>query len=199
LPAARSLSAFREAAAHCQACGLWKNATQTVFGEGRRDAKVMFVGEQPGDKEDLAGKPFVGPAGQLLDEALAAAGIDRATIYVTNAVKHFKWRPAGKRRLHEKPNRSEIAACKLWREDEIWVIGTLPEVPASGGAEAGKAAREGAIQRFRESTRDERIQIAGEARERFRRNLAWGATIGGETALFTHLSVPVMTRLRLPE
>ena len=137
LPEARSLSAFREAAAHCQACGLWKNATQTVFGEGRRDSKVMFVGEQPGDKEDLAGKPFVGPAGQLLDEALAAAGIDRATVYVTNAVKHFKWRPAGKRRLHEKPNRSEIAACKLWLEAEIALL--RPQVVVCLGATAAQA------------------------------------------------------------
>jgi uracil-DNA glycosylase len=137
LPEARSLGAFREAAAHCQACGLWKNATQTVFGEGRRDSKVMFVGEQPGDKEDLAGKPFVGPAGQLLDEALAAAGIDRATVYVTNAVKHFKWRPAGKRRLHEKPNRTEIAACKLWLEAEIALL--RPQVVVCLGATAAQA------------------------------------------------------------
>jgi len=137
LSEAKSLSAIREAAAHCQACDLWKNATQTVFGEGRRNAKVMFVGEQPGDKEDLAGKPFVGPAGQLLDEALAAAGIDRATVYVTNAVKHFKWRPAGKRRLHEKPNRSEIAACKLWLEAEIRLL--RPQVVVCLGATAAQA------------------------------------------------------------
>ena len=101
LPETKSLRAWSEAAAHCQACDLWKNATQTVFGEGRRTTKVVFVGEQPGDKEDIAGKPFVGPAGRVLDEALEAAGIDRDTVYVTNAVKHFKWRPAGKRRLHE--------------------------------------------------------------------------------------------------
>ena len=137
LPQTKSLSALREAAAHCQACDLWKNATQTVFGEGRRDAKVMFVGEQPGDKEDLAGKPFVGPAGELLDEALVAAGIDRGTVYVTNAVKHFKWRPAGKRRLHEKPNRSEVAACKLWLEAEIALL--RPQIVVCLGATAAQA------------------------------------------------------------
>ena len=137
LPQTKSLSALREAAAHCQACDLWKNATQTVFGEGHRDAKVMFVGEQPGDKEDLAGKPFVGPAGELLDEALVAAGIDRATVYVTNAVKHFKWRPAGKRRLHEKPDRSEVAACRLWLEAEIALL--RPQVVVCLGATAAQA------------------------------------------------------------
>src|SRR5256886_4080898 len=114
LPETKSLGAWREAAAHCRACDLWKNATQTVFGEGRRTAKVVFVGEQPGDREDLAGKPFVGPAGRVLDEALEAAGIDRAGGYLTNAGKHFKWRPAGERRLHEKPNPNEIAAGRLW-------------------------------------------------------------------------------------
>ena len=137
LSEAKSLTAIREAAAHCQACGLWKNATQTVFGEGRRTAKVVFVGEQPGDKEDLAGKPFVGPAGRVLDEALVAAGIDRATVFVTNTVKHFKWRAAGKRRLHEKPNRSEIAACKLWLEAEIRLL--RPQVVVCLGATAAQA------------------------------------------------------------
>src|SRR5207237_6222962 len=110
LPERTSLPGYRESAAHCRACDLWKNATQTVFGEGKRTSKVVFVGEQPGDKEDIAGRPFVGPAGRVLDEALEAAGIDRSTVYVTNAVKHFKWRKAGKRRLHEKPGRSEIQA-----------------------------------------------------------------------------------------
>ena len=137
LSEAKSLSAIREAAAHCQACDLWKNATQTVFGEGRRTAKVVFVGEQPGDKEDIAGKPFVGPAGRVLDEALGAAEIDRDTVYVTNAVKHFKWRPAGKRRLHEKPNRSEIAACRLWLEAEIGIL--KPQVVVCLGATAAQA------------------------------------------------------------
>jgi DNA polymerase len=137
LPERASLSAYREAAAHCEACGLYRNATQTVFGEGRRAAKVVFVGEQPGDKEDRAGKPFVGPAGRVLDEALAAAGIDRDTVYVTNAVKHFKWRAAGKRRLHEKPNRSEIAACRLWLDAEIAIL--RPQVVVCLGATAAQA------------------------------------------------------------
>jgi DNA polymerase len=137
LPDTKSLGAWRESAAHCRACDLWKNATQTVFGEGRRTAKVVFVGEQPGDKEDIAGKPFVGPAGRVLDEALEAAGIDRDTVYVTNAVKHFKWRPAGKRRLHEKPNRSEIAACRLWLDAELAILG--PQVVVALGATAAQA------------------------------------------------------------
>ena len=137
LPETKSLSAWREAATHCRACDLWKNATQTVFGEGRRTAKVVFVGEQPGDREDLAGKPFVGPAGRVLDEALEAAGIDRAGVYLTNAVKHFKWRPAGKRRLHEKPNRSEIAACRLWLDAEIGIL--KPQVIVCLGATAAQA------------------------------------------------------------
>src|SRR2546428_12480739 len=119
LPETTSIGAWRDAAAHCKACDLWEKATQPVFGEGKRTAKVIFVGEQPGDKEDIAGRPFVGPAGRVLDEALEAAGIDRDTVYVTNAVKHFKWRAAGKRRLHEKPNRSEIAACRLWLDRQI--------------------------------------------------------------------------------
>src|SRR5258706_6888917 len=122
LPETKSLGAWRDAAAHCRACDLWKNATQTVFGDGRQTAKVVFVGEQPGDKEDIAGKPFVGPAGRVLDEALEAAGIERDTVYVTNAVKHLKWRPAGKRRLHEKPNRSEISACQLWLDAQIGIL-----------------------------------------------------------------------------
>jgi uracil-DNA glycosylase family protein len=137
LPEAKSLGAWREAAAHCRACDLWKNATQTVFGEGRRSANVVFVGEQPGDKEDVAGKPFVGPAGRVLDEALEAAGIDRETVYVTNAVKHFKWRAAGKRRLHEKPNRSEVAACRLWLDAEIGIL--KPQVVVCLGATAAQA------------------------------------------------------------
>ena len=137
LPETKSLSAWREAAGHCQACDLWKTATQTVFGEGKRTAKVMLVGEQPGDKEDLAGKPFVGPAGRVLDEALEAAGIDRSTVFITNAVKHFKWRPAGKRRLHEKPNRSEIAACRLWLDAELALL--KPQVVVALGATAAQA------------------------------------------------------------
>ena len=137
LPDTKGLSAWRDAAAHCRACDLWKNATQTVFGEGRRTAKVIFVGEQPGDKEDIAGTPFVGPAGRVLDEALKAAGISRETVYVTNAVKHFKWRPSGKRRLHEKPNRSEVAACRIWLDAEIGIL--KPQVIVCLGAVAAQA------------------------------------------------------------
>jgi len=107
-----SLETLREEAADCRACHLWKGATQTVFGEGPQQARIMLVGEQPGDKEDLAGKPFVGPAGQMLDRALEEAGIDRSKVYVTNAVKHFKFVPRGKIRLHQKPNTSEIRACR---------------------------------------------------------------------------------------
>jgi uracil-DNA glycosylase len=137
LPERKSLSEYRESAAHCRACSLWKNATQTVFGEGKRTSKVVFVGEQPGDKEDIAGRPFVGPAGRVLDEALEAAGIDRSTVYVTNAVKHFKWRRAGKRRLHEKPGRSEIQACRLWLDAELAIL--KPRVVVCLGATAAQA------------------------------------------------------------
>lgn len=113
---------LKRAAGGCQACDLYKTGTQTVFGEGGAHARVMFVGEQPGDREDIEGKPFVGPAGRLLDEALVAAGIDRRRVYITNAVKHFKWKPAGKRRLHQKPNAAEISACRPWLEAEIAVV-----------------------------------------------------------------------------
>lgn len=113
---------LKQAAGGCQACDLYKTGTQTVFGEGGAHARVMFVGEQPGDREDIEGKPFVGPAGRLLDEALVAAGIDRRRVYITNAVKHFKWKPAGKRRLHQKPNAAEISACRPWLEAEIAVV-----------------------------------------------------------------------------
>jgi uracil-DNA glycosylase len=117
-----TLPGLREAAAGCQACDLYKTGTQTVFGEGAPHAKVMFVGEQPGDREDVEGKPFVGPAGRLLDDALTAAGIDRTRVYITNAVKHFKWKPQGKRRLHQKPNAAEIGACRPWLDAEIAVV-----------------------------------------------------------------------------
>ena len=120
-----SLETLREQAADCRACPLWKDATQTVFGEGPQHARVMLVGEQPGDKEDLAGKPFVGPAGQMLDRALQAAGIDRKTLYVTGAVKHFKFVRRGKVRLHQKPNTSEIRACRPWYERELASIKPL--------------------------------------------------------------------------
>ena len=119
VPERRSLKALREAARGCRGCPLWKIGTQTVFGEGSASARVLMVGEQPGDREDLAGRPFVGPTGRLLDEALVAAGIDRTAVYVTNAVKHFKWEPAGKRRLHKKPGAREIAACRPWLDAEL--------------------------------------------------------------------------------
>jgi len=118
----KAWEALREEAAHCTRCGLYKCATQTVFGEGPADAELMIVGEQPGDQEDLAGKPFVGPAGQMLDRALAEAGIDRSRTYVTNAVKHFKFEPRGKRRIHAKPNAGEIAACRWWLDQERAII-----------------------------------------------------------------------------
>jgi DNA polymerase len=137
LPPHPTLPALRKAAQDCRACDLWQRGTQTVFGEGARDAKVIFVGEQPGDKEDLEGKPFVGPAGALLDKALVEAGIDRAKVYVTNAVKHFKWEPRGKRRIHKKPNAAEIAACRPWLEAEIAVL--KPKVVVCLGATAAQA------------------------------------------------------------
>jgi len=119
IPEEPTLATLRQASKTCQACELWKSGTQTVFGEGSELSRVMFVGEQPGNDEDLAGKPFVGPAGRLLDKALEAAGIDRDEAYVTNAVKHFKWEPRGKRRIHAKPNAAEIAACRPWLDAEI--------------------------------------------------------------------------------
>ena len=137
IPDQLSLPSLREAAASCQACDLHETGTQTVFGEGAVGAMVMFVGEQPGDREDLAGKPFVGPAGHLLDEALARAGIDRDRVYVTNAVKHFKWKPQGKRRLHQKPNATEIAACRPWLDAEIATV--RPRLIVCLGATAAQA------------------------------------------------------------
>src|SRR5262249_33081671 len=119
IPPNPTIPSLRHAAASCKACDLWKRATQTVFGEGAAHARVMLVGEQPGDQEDLQGKPFVGPAGKILDKALEEAGIDRDETYVTNAVKHFKWEPRGKRRIHKKPNSMEITACHPWIEAEI--------------------------------------------------------------------------------
>src|SRR2546423_4841454 len=121
-PERKSLKAFREAAADCKACDLWERGTQTVFGEGARRAEIVFVGDQPGNEEDLTGHPFVGPAGHLLDDALAEAGIDRTQTYVTNVVKHFKWEPRGKRRIHKKPNAGEINACRPWLEAEISLV-----------------------------------------------------------------------------
>jgi DNA polymerase len=133
---ADSLEALREQAAHCRACHLWKHATQTVFGEGPPGAEIMLVGEQPGDKEDLAGKPFVGPAGQMLDRALKEARIDRKKVYVTNAVKHFKFVPRGKIRLHQKPNTQEIKACRQWYERELAAI--RPALVVAMGATAAQ-------------------------------------------------------------
>src|SRR5947208_15720350 len=137
IPPRPTLPLLREIAAGCQACELYKCGTQTVFGEGRAQARAMLVGEQPGDSEDKAGRPFVGPAGKLLDKALEAAGIDRKLVYVTNVVKHFKWAPRGKRRLHEKPNAREIAACRPWLEAELAVL--KPDVLVCLGATAAQA------------------------------------------------------------
>jgi DNA polymerase len=132
-----SLAILRAKAAECRACPLWKNATQTVFGEGPGHAPLMLVGEQPGDKEDLAGKPFVGPAGRMLDRALEEAGIDRDQVYVTNAVKHFKFVPRGKVRLHQKPNTAEIRACRQWYERELATI--RPVLVVAMGATAAQS------------------------------------------------------------
>src|ERR671925_9220 len=136
-PDTTSWSAVREAAKDCEACHLYKRATQTVFGEGPKGARMMLVGEQPGDYEDVAGKPFVGPAGKIMDRALEDAGIDRTQVYVTNAVKHFKWEPRGKRRIHQKPNSREIAACRPWLEAELRIV--RPNLVVAMGATAAQA------------------------------------------------------------
>jgi uracil-DNA glycosylase family protein len=135
-PHPRTLAQLRQAAAGCERCPLYKDATQTVFGEGPADAPVMFVGEQPGDQEDLQGKPFVGPAGRMFDRALAEAGIDRKRVYVTNAVKHFKFEQRGKRRLHKKPNAYEIERCRWWLDREIDLI--EPELAVALGTTAAR-------------------------------------------------------------
>jgi DNA polymerase len=137
VPESRNLGDLRTAAASCAACDLVETGTRTVFGEGRQRSRVMMVGEQPGDMEDRAGAPFVGPAGHILDQALAEAGIDRSTVYVTNAVKHFKWTPRGKRRVHSKPNGREVAACRPWLEAEIEAV--RPELIVLLGATAAQA------------------------------------------------------------
>jgi len=137
IPDRPTLPKVREAAKECRACDLWKLGTQTVFGEGVRHAELMLVGEQPGNEEDLTGHPFVGPAGKLLDRALADAGIDRAVVYVTNVVKHFKWEPRGKRRIHKKPNAGEIAACRPWLDTEIALV--KPRAIVCLGATAAQA------------------------------------------------------------
>ncbi len=137
IPDRPTLPVLREAAAGCKACDLWERGTQTIFGEGARHARVMLVGEQPGNEEDLAGHPFVGPAGRLLDQALEEAGIERSEAYVTNVVKHFKWEPRGKRRIHAKPNAAEIAACLPWLNAELAVV--KPEALVCLGATAAQA------------------------------------------------------------
>ncbi len=137
MPVKITLPQLREAAAGCKGCDLYKIGTQTVFGEGPRDARVMFVGEQPGDQEDLAGKPFVGPSGAMLDSILEKVGIDRSEVYVTNAVKHFKWEPRGKRRIHSKPSARQVAACKPWLKAEVEVI--RPDVIVALGATAAQS------------------------------------------------------------
>jgi uracil-DNA glycosylase family protein len=137
IPERPTLKNLKETAAGCRACDLWKTGTQTVFGEGLTKAEIILVGEQPGDQEDLAGKPFVGPAGRLLDKALEEAGIDRKLAYVTNVVKHFKWQPRGKRRIHQKPNAAEIAACRPWLEAELSLL--KPKVLVCLGATAAQA------------------------------------------------------------
>jgi len=137
IPSRPTIRKLQAAAAGCQACDLWKSATQTVFGEGKQTSTVMLIGEQPGDKEDLAGAPFVGPAGALLDKALAEAGIDRTAVYVTNVVKHFKWEPRGKKRIHKKPNAAEINACMPWLQAEIQAV--KPHVIICLGSTAAQA------------------------------------------------------------
>jgi DNA polymerase len=137
LPDRRTLRTLKSAARRCRACHLWRNATQTVFGEGKAEAEVMFVGEQPGNDEDLAGHPFVGPAGRILNDALEQAGIERDRTYVTNVVKHFKWEPRGKRRIHAKPKAGEIGACRPWLDAEIAVV--HPRIIVCLGATAAKA------------------------------------------------------------
>jgi uracil-DNA glycosylase family protein len=142
-PESRDLDVLRAAAKKCKACPLWKSGTQTVFGEGPAHARIIFVGEQPGDKEDLEGKPFIGPAGKMLDKALEEAGVDRSETYVTNAVKHFKWEPAGKRRLHKKPSSREIAACRPWLLSEIESL--QPELIVCLGVTAAQSVLQRAV------------------------------------------------------
>lgn len=136
IPARSTITQLREIARGCQACALWERGTQTVFGEGSPRARVLMVGEQPGNDEDLAGRPFVGPAGKLLDRALDRAGVDRRQVYVTNVVKHFKWEPKGKRRIHATPNRGEIRACLPWLEAELALV--KPDVVVCLGATAAR-------------------------------------------------------------
>jgi uracil-DNA glycosylase family protein len=156
IPQRPSIPRLRQAAVGCRACPLWKPATQTVFGKGPSSARLMLVGEQPGDREDREGEPFVGPAGRVLDDALAAAEIDRGDTYVSNVVKHFKWRPAGKRRLHQTPRANEIEACRPWIEAELAVI--RPQALICLGATASRALLGGKVR----VTRDRRKLIDSE-------------------------------------
>jgi DNA polymerase len=151
LPKRRTLKSLRTAARSCKGCDLYKNATQTVFGEGAKDASIVLVGEQPGDMEDRQGHPFVGPAGQLLDKALAEAGIARAEVYITNAVKHFRWIQRGKRRLHQKPAIRQVTACKPWLESELDII--RPKVVVCLGATAAQSILHRAVSIGRERGR----------------------------------------------
>ena len=137
IPPKPTLDKLRDAAADCKACDLWKSGTQTVFGAGGRKSRILFIGEQPGNEEDLSGLPFVGPAGKLLDRALERAGVERGAAYVTNVVKHFKWEPRGKKRIHKKPNSIEIAACRPWLDAEIAVV--KPEIIVCLGSTAAQA------------------------------------------------------------
>jgi DNA polymerase len=148
-PATNDLSVLRRAAKDCTACPLYRHATQTVFGEGALDAKLMLVGEQPGDAEDRSGQPFVGPAGKLLDRALEEAGIDRSATYVTNAVKHFKWEPAGKRRIHRKPGARDMAACRPWLEAELRLVQPRVLVCLGGTATLAVVGRQARVMRDR--------------------------------------------------
>ena len=176
-PAAKTIGQLRKAAAGCRACDLWKNATQTVFGEGPSAAKIMFVGEQPGDQEDRAGHPFVGPAGKLLDRALEEAGINRSEVYVTNVVKHFKWAAAerGKRRIHKKPRGLEIQACRPWIEAEIRIV--RPQMLVCLGTTAAQA-------------------LLGRS---FRVNTQRGQFVESEVAPYTTATVHPSSILRAPD
>ncbi|HEY5814336.1 MAG TPA: UdgX family uracil-DNA binding protein, partial [Terrimicrobiaceae bacterium] len=159
VPNSSSLVQVKKAARSCTNCPLWKNATQTVFGEGKSSAKILIVGEQPGDQEDRAGRPFVGPAGKLLDRALEEAGINRQETYVTNAVKHFKWEPVGKRRLHKKPSARELAACRPWLEAEIRII--RPTIIVCLGATAAAALLDPKVRVLRDRGRVFSSVLAG--------------------------------------
>jgi DNA polymerase len=158
VPETSSLTTLEKAARTCAACHLYKHATQTVFGEGSKGATLMLLGEQPGDQEDLAGKPFVGPAGKILDRALEEAGIKRDEVYVTNTVKHFKWEPRGKRRIHQKPNSREIAACRPWLEAELRAV--KPKLLVCLGATAAQAILGRSFRVTRERGRVLRSELA---------------------------------------